>query len=276
MQNKSSLATPMVLCSLWLFIAFILVLTLILACFSWYAIKTQENMANELNQQQEFFRLFEQSCRHFDAMQIATLQYRETKDSKFEEQFQSILAEAIGYSLEAAELVVRPETRKLIAELLDQHHQFEAFFRIDAQIGRELERMEAESPDMALLQEKQRAIRQEQEVVADKIKGFSADILAIQSDRLAVQKEDARMTTRRLNMAYVGITFVSFVCIIVAGLVFVFIIQIANRSVTPPVTPRHLDGFSHPIASSTLNPIPPDDQRVIADKLQEVVDLLRK
>jgi len=256
MQNKSLRTT-----SIGIGFGLCIFLMIAIAMIAWYAIRQQEMMAISLSDQHKTRVLLGESLLSFNSAQIAMLRSRETEDLEFGEEIQVILKRAMESLADTVNHIVFEEIRKRFRELMELYGEFDQLHRNDVAISQEIKRIEPESPEVAKLQALQQEVRQRQAIAIDTIGIIHAEILPTLDHRLVILEEEMRMFSRHLRMIIAVTTTFS----VIFGIACCFVItQMLNR----PMVSSYHDGFSSP----TL----PGNQHVIADKLQEVVDLLRE
>ena len=251
MQSKPSQTTP-------IFIGFGLCLLAVCAVtvIAWQAIEASFVKVDQTSDYDALVRV-EQSLRHFTAARVAMLRFRETRDLKFDNQAKKCLDEAFK-SADGVFLI--PGNHRMLMEL---YKQFEELYHKDIEIGQQIDRMSPGPEDT--LPDLRRAVQEEQNTLAAEIEMVVDDLSHIMYKYVADFEEVTRMRLQFMRMLLLVSSTVATLVVIASCFV---VVRMVSRPVGYPVTSPYADEFS--------SPTPPDDLRAVANKLQEVVDLLRK
>jgi len=256
MQDKSSRTKPVI-------IGFSLCLLLICAVafaahFSIHAMRLEfARSSDEVGTLIQTPRIL----RQFDEAQIAALRFRETNEIKFADTVHLHLREAEECMNEVQRHTYIDTNRRIVRVLFDQFQIFAELFRGDFAISELIKQMTESTDDWKILQEERQNLRAEQDKIAEEIKKMGEELWMFQNDFYEQSQQEAAML---FNYTMVLLLISTFVAIVVGiGTCFVVVRMIGRESL-----PLSSYDFSYSEPSADL--------RVVADRLQEVVNLLRK
>ena len=256
MRNKPSSITPILIG-----FGICLLLILPLSTIAWYAIENNQSLINHFAETCDAHVLTEQSLRHFNTMELALLRFRETKDLAFDKQIREHFRGAVESMRKVRSQNVINENREQSDFQLELYGQFMQLHEKDVHISQQLDRMEPDGQETATLLALQREIRDEQDILATETKDLGNVML---ERSLQLQMEFAKETEMfSLQTRRVVSVFTVIAMFFVFGVCTMFAMK-SNR----PSPLRNTNEFSSPSS--------PGDLQIVADKLQEVVDLLRK
>ena len=203
-----------------------------------------------------------QSLRQFDAAQIAMLRFRETNDQKFAQEAIERLKMASEETMRLRNYMRSQDVADQTRALVDMFLGFAKCCMMEIDVGEALKRIETENREETdALRREQQGVRQELDKIVDDIVKMSEALLDVISKR---QEETKRYMDALTHMTLMTLTAASIVAVVGVIVIGFVVVQRVNREAVP----TYSEGFEG-VAPST-------DMRVVADRLQEVVNLLRK
>jgi len=263
MQKKSSQSTAVNA-------GFILCLFLIctVSAVAYYALHMCEQRCRFTRQISANQFLSEQTLRQFGAAQIAALHFRETNDPEFMKMMQQLFKE-VDACMEAMNERFHSEVNlKRAKELMKLYDEFRQTCHEEAAISEQIELVKKkEEPEqekeLAVLYNNQRQIRTEQDKIAAEVNKCGMELRVMLEK---YRRESTYETERTFALSRTMLLTTSILAVIL-GLVVGFVVaSIVRRD------PAHVDTDYDAVSG----PEPSGDLRLVADRLQEVVNLLRK
>jgi len=203
-----------------------------------------------------------QVSQQFDRAQIAALRFRETNEQKFAQEGATRIARTIAEAEEFLRFDNHPDSKFWLIKLIEPYRRFEAFFLEEVKIGEEIKRTEA-AERLAELYALQQEIRQQQDAIAEEARALSNKMQMTLKERQSVDHEMINAGIKRLSTVWCVCCFVA----VILGIIICFVVVVlVNRQSTPV----HVEGLTSTELSDGT------DLYIIADRLQEVVNLLRK
>ena len=256
MQDKSSRTKPVI-------VGFSLCLLLICAVAFAAHFSIQATRLEFARSSDEVAALMQtaSAMRQFDEAQIAALRFRETNEKRFVETVHLHIHEAEECMNEVQWNTYIDTNLRIISDLFDQFQIFAVLFKEDFAVSEQIKQMTESTDDWKILQEERQNLRAEQDKIAEEIKKMGEELWMFQNDFYEQSQQEAAML---FNYTMVLLLISTFVAIVVGiGTCFVVVRMIGRESL-----PLSSYDFSYSEPSADL--------RVVADRLQEVVNLLRK
>ena len=200
--------------------------------------------------------------RQFDEAQIAVLRLRETNERRFVDTVHLHLREA-AECMHEVQMQILFDTDFRIRNLIDMSQVFAKLCEEDFAISEQLKQTTELTDEWRKLQDVRQNLRAEHDEIAEEIKKTGEELWMLQND---VYEQSQREAAMLFNYTMTLLFFSTFVAIVVGiGTCFV-VVRMIGRESLPPRSDDFLYSDSEPSA----------DMRVVADRLQEVVNLLRK
>jgi len=263
MQHKSSQATAVsagfVLC---------LFLICVVSGTAYYALEMCERERHYTQQISENQVLCGQTFRQFDAAQIAALHFRETNDPEFVKAINQLLNEAMECLETMYTQSISAENRARGMMLMDLFMAFRQVCEHDADICKQIELIKKkEEPErekeLTAMYDAQRQIRAKQDEIAAEVNKSGMELREVLEKILHEITFEADAASAQLRTILVTTSILS----VILGLVICFVVVSLVRRDPAPVETDYgtIEGSE-----------PTGDLRLVADRLQEVVNLLRK
>jgi exonuclease VII large subunit len=228
----------------------------------------QTYVTEQVHDNYKAFAPLEQSFRHFNAAQIAALNYQLTDDEQYAKHVADHLKRAIMEGQEIRHFSMPDVCRELVSTLTRLYDQFEDAHIDDVKIGERIKKVMLDSPEEQEL-EKLLAMRQEvramQTKLADEVRERNEQLSELQAKLLHESERDLMVYAAQSSWLITICTVVAVILVIAVGFI---VVQKVNRNTATYSQDYSEDGFSRPE--------PTGDLRLVADRLQEVVNLLRK
>jgi hypothetical protein len=196
---------------------------------------------------------------NFHAAQCAVLQFRMSNDPELIK----IVVEALDRASLCLERIHQSttiqENKDLTLKQIELCQEFRACFHFEAVIG--------EEPPNVQQEQKQQQARQRTDENAEKAIAICYAMMHNQADVLGGKEEEI---TALVRMSMQILFIITAVALFFGGIICSVVVRLVNREPTSLYTEAETSNFSGPA------PVPTSDMRIVADRLQEVVNLLRK
>jgi len=199
----------------------------VIAFFAFYAITDGNTTSLRLCDENSMFTWLVRSSRHFDAAQIAMLQFRETNDTTFKELTTERLLYAHNDAGGAQYLSYSKNIKEQAGRLMDLYKDFQTHFETDVRIGEELEQLEMNKiAEVEQLLDQQQDVRQRLGVIANEIARINEELLETSGERL--EKFNGKVMERMFDLL-VKVILATAVSVVVVIAVCVVVVRKVNR-----------------------------------------------